>query len=262
MPETTRRPTGRLPCRTITAVSFFLIIALWCLLTYGGFVSEIFVPSPTRVLTATLEMAREGTLWLNCWMSIKRVMVGWFWSAVTALPVGMCMARSKTFSAAIQPIIEFARYLPVVALVPLTILYLGIGETQKYVIIWLGTFFQLVLMVCDTVSSVDRNMINAARTLGANRWQIYKEVIFPASLPGLMDDFRLTIGWAWTYLVVAEMVAASNGLGYIILKSQRFLATDVIFSGLITIGIIGLVSDFIVKLITRIIVPWKERLSD
>ena len=117
-------------------------------------------------------------------------------------------------------------------------------------------------MVCDTVSSVDRNMINAARTLGANRWQIYKEVIFPASLPGLMDDFRLTIGWAWTYLVVAEMVAASNGLGYIILKSQRFLATDVIFSGLITIGIIGLVSDFIVKLITRIIVPWKERLSD
>lgn len=262
MPQTTPRPRRRLAAKTISTISFCVIIALWCVLTYGGLVSEIFMPSPTRVVEATIKMAKDGSLWLNCWMSIKRVMVGWFWSAVVALPAGMLMARSKSFSAAIQPIIEFARYLPVVALVPLTILYLGIDETQKYVIIWLGTFFQLVLMVCDTVSSVDKNMINAARTLGANRWQVYKEVIFPAALPGLMDDFRLTIGWAWTYLVVAEMVAASNGLGYIILKSQRFLATDVIFSGLITIGIIGLLSDFIVKVLTRIIVPWHERLSD
>lgn len=262
MPETDRRPGRRLASRTVTAVSFCAILALWCLLTYGGLVSDIFVPSPSKVFAATVKMAKDGSLWLNCWMSIKRVMVGWFWSAVTALPVGMLMARSRTFSAAIQPLIEFARYLPVVALVPLTILYLGIDETQKYVIIWLGTFFQLVLMVCDTVSSVDRNMINAARTLGAGRWQVYREVIFPAALPGLMDDFRLTIGWAWTYLVVAEMVAASNGLGYIILKSQRFLATDVIFSGLITIGVIGLVSDFILKLLTRIVVPWHERLGD
>lgn len=262
MPETDCSSRRRLACRTVTAVSSCAILVLWCVLTYGGLVSEIFVPSPTRVFEATLEMARDGSLWLNCWMSFKRVMIGWLWSAAAALPIGMCMARSKTFSAAIQPVIEFARYLPVVALVPLTILYLGIGETQKYVIIFLGTFFQLVLMVCDTVSSVDRNMINAARTLGANRWQVYREVIFPASLPGLMDDFRLTIGWAWTYLVVAEMVAASNGLGYIILKSQRFLATDVIFSGLITIGIIGLLSDFIVKLLSRLAAPWQERLGD
>ena len=117
-------------------------------------------------------------------------------------------------------------------------------------------------MVCDTVSSVDRNMINAARTLGASRFQVYREVIFPASLPGLLDDFRLTIGWAWTYLVVAEMVAASSGLGYIILKSQRFLATDVIFAGLIMIGLIGLVTDLLMRLLTRLLVPWYERLGD
>jgi NitT/TauT family transport system permease protein len=174
----------------------------------------------------------------------------------------MLMARSKVFSAVIQPIIEFARYLPVVALVPLTILYLGIDENQKYVIIFLGTFFQLVLMVCDTVSSIEKNMLNAASTLGANKLQVYTEVIFPAALPGLMDDFRMTIGWAWTYLVVAEMVAASAGLGYIILKSQRFLATDVIFSGLIMIGLIGLVTDFILRILTKVIVPWHERLGD
>ncbi|MDO4554767.1 MAG: ABC transporter permease [Lachnospiraceae bacterium] len=248
--------------RYLTAISFCAIIIVWCALTYSGLVNEIFIPSPTDVINTTVEMAKDGSLWINCWYSIKRVMVGWIWSAVTALPIGMVMARSKRFSAIIQPIIEFARYLPVVALVPLTILYLGIDETQKYVIIWLGTFFQLVLMVYDTVASVDKNLINAARTLGASKWQLYKEVIFPASLPGLLDDFRMTIGWAWTYLVVAEMVAASEGLGYIILKSQRFLATDVIFSGLITIGIIGLISDFIMRLITKIIVPWRERLDD
>ncbi len=246
----------------LSVISFVLIIIIWCVLTYGGFVSDIFVPSPTDVANAVIKMAKDGSLWEHCFMSAKRVMVGWFWSAVIALPLGMLMAGSKRFSALIQPLIEFARYLPVVALVPLTILYLGIDETQKYVIIWLGTFFQLILMVCDTVSSVDKNMINAAKTLGASRFQVYREVIFPASLPGLLDDFRLTIGWAWTYLVVAEMVAASSGLGYIILKSQRFLATDVIFAGLIMIGLIGLVTDLLMRILTKLIVPWHERLGD
>ena len=117
-------------------------------------------------------------------------------------------------------------------------------------------------MVGDTVSSVDRNLINAARTLGASRWQVYLWVIFPASLPGLMDSFRVTIGWAWTYLVVAEMVAADSGLGYVIIKSQRFLATDVIFAGLILIGLIGLLTDMFFRILTKVIVPWHERLGD
>ena len=246
----------------LSFISFCVIMVAWCIATYGGFVSALFMPSPSDVVTCIVGMAKDGSLWENCYISTKRVMVGWFWSAVVALPIGMLMARSRKFSAVFQPIIEFARYLPVVALVPLTLLYLGIDENQKYFIIWLGTFFQLVLMICDTVSAVDKNMLHAAQTLGASKFQTYLEVIFPASLPGLMDDFRLTIGWAWTYLVVAEMVAASSGLGYIILKSQRFLATDMIFSGLIMIGIIGLITDFALRLLTKIIVPWHERLSD
>ena len=248
--------------RTLSLISFAVILAVWCIITYGGFVREIFVPSPTAVMKKIVSGARDGSLWANCWASTRRVMVGWFFSAVIALPCGMLMANSKKFTAVVQPVIEFVRYLPVVALVPLTILYLGIGETQKCTVIWLGTFFQLVLMVCDTVSSVDKNQINAARTLGAGKWQVYREVIFPAALPGLLDDFRLTIGWAWTYLVVAEMVAASEGLGYIILKSQRFLATDVIFMGLIMIGLIGLVTDVLLRLLTRLLVPWYKRLGD
>ena len=248
--------------RTLSVISFIVILAVWCIITYGGFVKELFVPSPTAVLKQIVSGAKDGSLWANCWASTRRVMVGWFFSALIALPCGMLMANSKKFTAIVQPVIEFIRYLPVVALVPLTILYLGIDETQKYTVIWLGTFFQLVLMVCDTVSAVDKNQINAARTLGAGKWQVYKEVIFPAALPGLLDDFRLTIGWAWTYLVVAEMVAASEGLGYIILKSQRFLATDVIFMGLIMIGLIGLITDMLLRLLTKILVPWYKRLGD
>lgn len=247
--------------RFLSLLCFFIIIAAWCIATFGGFVSEIFLPSPLGVIKKMIELAKDGDLWSSCYSSTRRVMVGWIWSVVFALPIGMLMARSKKFSAFIQPIIEFARYLPVVALVPLTLLYMGIDESQKYMIIFLGTFFQLVLMVCDTVSSVDQNMINAARTLGAKGFQIYKEVIFPAALPGLMDDFRMTIGWAWTYLVVAEMVAASDGLGYMILRSQRYLATDTIFSGLIMIGLIGLVTDFLFRLLSRLVAPWAERLE-
>ena len=248
--------------RLLSLICFLLIILLWCLTSYSGSVSEILLPTPTAVVAKIVAMARDGTLWANCRESISRVMIGWFWSVVAALPMGMLMANSKKFSAFVQPIIEFARYLPVVALVPLTLLYLGIGENQKYTIIFLGTFFQLVLMVCDTVSGVDRNMINAARTLGASKFQVYREVILPASLPGLMDDLRLTIGWAWTYLVVAEMVAANNGLGYMILKSQRYLATDTIFAGLILIGLIGLITDWVFRILTRLVAPWYERLAD
>ncbi len=246
----------------LSMICFLLIIILWCVLTFGGIVSELFLPSPLAVARRIVELYQDGSLWANCFESTTRVVVGWFWSVVVALPCGMLMANSRKFSAFIQPIIEFARYLPVVALVPLTLLYLGIDETQKYTIIFLGTFFQLVLMVCDTVSDVDVNLINAAKTLGASKWQVYGEVILPAALPGLMDDFRLTIGWAWTYLVVAEMVAAQNGLGYMILRSQRYLATDTIFAGLILIGLIGLITDFLFRVLTRIVAPWHERLTD
>jgi len=246
----------------LSMICFLLIIVLWCVLSFGRIVSDLFLPSPLAVVRRIVELYKDGSLWANCYESTARVVIGWFWSVVVALPCGMLMANSRKFSAFIQPIIEFARYLPVVALVPLTLLYLGIDETQKYTIIFLGTFFQLVLMVCDTVSGVDVNLINAAKTLGAGKWQVYREVILPAALPGLMDDFRLTIGWAWTYLVVAEMVAAQNGLGYMILRSQRYLATDTIFAGLILIGLIGLITDFLFRVLTRIVAPWHERLTD
>lgn len=237
-------------------------MTVWFILSYAVQVSHVFLPPPHTVVGSLVDMAKSGVLASYTWISTSRVVIGWGISVVIALPLGMLIATSPVVKSLIQPITEFIRYLPVVALVPLTLLYAGIGEEQKYLIIFLGTFFQLLLMVADTVSSVDRTLLNSAATLGANKRQRYLKVLLPAALPGLLDDLRLTIGWAWTYLVVAEMVAANAGLGYLVLKSQRFLATDDIFAGLLVIGLVGLVTDRIFALITKFAVPWHERLSD
>ncbi|MEG6523775.1 ABC transporter permease [Desulfotomaculum sp. 1211_IL3151] len=191
--------------------------------------------------------------------STYRVVVGWLMAVVVAVPLGLLVASSKKAEALLTPLIEFARYLPVVAMVPLTLLYFGIGDLQKFIVIFLGTFFQLVLMVSDVVANVQRDLLRAASTLGANRWQIYRLVLMPASLPGIMDSLRITIGWAWTYLVVAELVAANSGLGHMILKSQRFLATDRMFAGLLIIGLLGLATDLFFKWLTKVVVPWSEK---
>lgn len=241
---------------------FIAIIIAWCALTYSGYLKEMYLPKPTSVIDSLLNMIKSGSLFLDCWFSIKRVMLGWAAAAILALPIGVICASAPRFQAAVQPIMEFFRYLPITALVPLTIIYCGIEETQKYTIIFLGTFFQLVLMIEDTVKGVDKNLLNAARTLGTTKKAVYYKVLLPASMPGIMDAFRMTIGWAWTYLIVAEMVSADNGIGYMILRAQRYVATDQVFGGLILIGVIGLGTDFLMRLITRLVVPWYERLGD
>lgn len=245
---------------TVAIISFAAIMAAWWAGTEFTSVNKVFLPSPRQVIEALLDLARDGSLWEHTWRSTYRVLIGWVLSVVAALPLGMLAATSRVCRSIFQPITEFMRYLPVVALVPLTLLYFGIGESQKYAIIFLGTFFQLMLMVEDSIASVDQHLMNAAATLGASRMQQYCRVLLPAALPSLMDDMRVTIGWAWTYLVVAEMVAADAGLGYMILKNQRYLATDVIFAGLIMIGLVGLVTDMVFRIATRMIVPWQERL--
>lgn len=243
----------------LASLSFAVLLVLWAALSYGGMVKELFLPRPHRVILAFAEMYREGILLSYTWDSMYRVMVGWSLAVGTAVPLGLFIATSRRGAAVCAPFIEFARYLPVVALVPLTLLYFGIGDGQKFAIIFLGTFFQLVLMVADSVAAVPRDLGRAAATLGASRTQIYWMVLLPGALPGIMDDLRITVGWAWTYLVVAELVAANSGLGYMILKAQRFLAIDRIFAGLMLIGLLGLATDWGFKQLTRLSVPWSEK---
>ncbi|MDE2240340.1 MAG: ABC transporter permease, partial [Rhodospirillales bacterium] len=173
-----------------------------------------------------------------------------------AVPLGLYIGAFQPVRAFFEPLLEFSRYLPAVAFVPLVLLWAGIGESSKIALIWIGTFFQMVLMISDDVSRVPMSQIEAARTLGATNSEVLRKVLLRSSMPGMFDTMRLTLGFAWTYLVVAELVAADSGLGYAILQAQRFLQTDKIFVGIIVIGLIGLVTDQGLRLLHRKLFPW------
>jgi NitT/TauT family transport system permease protein len=239
----------------------FLLLA-WSVVTYGGLVDPIFLPTPGAILNAAILEIQDGTLWADVQASVYRVTVGWLIATLFAVPIGILMGNFKLFEGLFEPPIDLVRYMPAVAFVPLTILWAGVGDTQKFVILFIGTFFQEVLMIADNVKSVPKDLIHVSYTFGLNKWETTLRVVAPYSAPGMLDTLRITLGWAWTYLVVAEMVAAESGLGYMVLKSQRFLATDRIFAGLLMIGLVGLVTDYVFRLLTRFVVPWYERLGE
>ncbi len=159
----------------------------------------------------------------------------------------------------LEPFIDLIRYMPAVAFVPLTILWVGVGDSQKILVLFIGTFFQEVLMIMDNVKGVPRELIEVSSTFGLARLEILRHVILHYAMPGIWDTFRITLGWAWTYLVVAELVAANVGLGYRIMKAQRFLQTESIILGIIIIGLMGLVTDMLFKLAYRRMFRWMDR---
>ena len=242
----------------IAAASFLLPIALWCLLTYTGKANALILPTPTRMFQAAAEMYQDGDLMADIKISVTRIGIGFLLSAVLAIPLGILMGAYKTAEAAHEPFVGFIRYVPVPALIPLVMVVAGIDEPAKILLIFLGTYFQMVLVVADVTRQVPKDLLNAARTLGSNRLQVLFNILLPATLPGLMDTCRTMIGWAWTYLVIAEVVATSSGLGYSIMKAQRFSRADEIFVGIIVLGLLGLATDMIFKIAQPRLLPWAE----
>src|SRR5258706_8890593 len=241
-------------------ISLLLIFGSWSILSYGGFIHpSYFLPSPTQVITAGWRMIQTGELYENAQASIFRVVVGWALAALMSIPFGILMGSFKIVEALLEPIVDFWRYLPVSAMIPLLILYIGLGEEEKIAVIFIGTFFQLILLVADVTTHVAKDLLDSAYTLGASRWRVLSLVLVPATLPGVMDALRITLGWAWTYLIVAELVAADRGLGIMIMESQRGLRTDKTFVGPVTIGLLGFASDFLFKWLHRKLLPWSPR---
>jgi NitT/TauT family transport system permease protein len=184
------------------------------------------------------------------------VVTGWALSAALALPLGLLIGSYRGVQALLEPLTDFIRYMPAVAFIPLVMLWFGIEESSKVAVIFIGTFFQMVLMVAEDVKRVPMSQIEAAQTMGATRRELLEQVILPSAKPALLDTLRVTMGWAWTYLVVAELVAANSGLGYSILKAQRYLQTDQIFAGIVLIGAIGLAMDQGFRWLHRRAFPW------
>jgi NitT/TauT family transport system permease protein len=231
----------------VAALVFAVLAVLWYAATAAGLVRPLFLPSPGQVINRLAELWRSGQLTADVSISIYRITLGFLISTVLALPVGVLIGCYRVWEAAIEPFVDFIRYMPVVAFVPLTILWTGTGDSQKFLIIFIGTFFQQVLLVMDNVKSVPREFINLGRTLQMPEWRILQRIVLPSSMPAIWDSMRISLGWAWTWLVVAELVAATSGLGYRITTAQRFFQTDLIFGYLLILGMLGLATDQIMK---------------
>ncbi len=237
---------------------FVLFVAVWSLATFGGFVSKTFLADPLQMLRSGWLLLTEMGFGYDIAMTVWRVLGGFVIAAGLALPLGVAMGAYKPVEAFFEPFVSFARYLPASAFIPLLILWAGIGESQKLAVIFIGSFFQLVLMIAVVVGNTRRDLVEAAYTLGSSDASLVKRVLIPGAAPEIAEILRMVLGWAWTYVIVAELIGASSGIGHMITDSQALLATDQIIFGIIVIGVIGLVSDLAFKALNRKLFPWAQ----
>jgi NitT/TauT family transport system permease protein len=243
--------------RVALGVAFFvLFFAAWAFATFGGYVSPTFLADPAAMLREGWNLLTQHGFLKDIGVTIWRVVGGFVLAAAVGVPLGMAMGAYKPIEAFFEPFISFSRYLPASAFIPLLILWAGTGEAQKLLVIFVGSFFQIVLMVAVAVGNTRRDLVEAAYTLGASDRAIVTRVLLPAAAPQIAEILRLVLGWAWTYVIVAELIGASSGIGHMIMDSQALLNTGQIIFGIIIIGVIGLISDFLFKAFNRRVFRW------
>ena len=257
-------PKESIPARaavTLSALGVGAVFAIWAALSYGHVLSAFFLPSPTSTARAGWDMFAHDSFLSDVWASARRVVLGFAIASVLAIPVGIAIGSYRAAQALLEPVIAAVRYMPASAFVPLFIIWFGIGETEKIMVIWFGVFFPLALLVADVSANVPRELVNIAYTLGGSRRQVFWRVLLPACWPGIVDALRIAIGWGWTYLVLAELVSAETGIGHVIIQSSRFLETGDILAAIIVIGALGLGTDGLFRLAYRRLFPYAERAS-
>jgi taurine transport system permease protein len=248
---------------TISAIVIVALLALWWFVTYAGYIKPLFLPSPMGVVEAFLTMLKEGftgaSFWEHTWVSTMRVFGAFVLACVIGIPLGIAMGMSSVARGIFDPPIEFYRPIPPLAYLPLMIIWFGIDELSKVLLIFLSVLAPLVLGARAGVKSAAIEQIHAAYSFGASRWQVIRMVILPAAMPEIFTAMRVGIGFGWTTLVAAEMVAATSGLGYTVLSASRFLQTPIVIMGIVVIAAIAYAFDHLVRFVERRVVPWKGR---
>jgi NitT/TauT family transport system permease protein len=201
---------------------------------------------------------QQGTLWEDTYISIKQVVLGFIYAAVIAIPLGIAIGLYKPVEGMLQAINDFFRYMPASAFIPLVLLWIGIGDSAKVSIIFIGVFFQIIVLTADAIRNVPQEYLDAMFTMGAKQSEVVALGVVHAAAPDIVNLLRVNMGWAWTYLVVAEMVAANRGLGFAIMQAQKFMDTPRIFAGIFVIGLLGVTFDLIFRGISRVLFPWKS----
>lgn len=240
----------------LSATAIAVPLVIWAIISYAGLTTPIFLPTPTAVIQAGIRMFAEDNLVVDILASSARVAAGFIVAAVVGVPIGILMGTFHSMESLFSPIVGTVRYMPVVAFVPLIIIWVGLGEAAKTLIIFLGVVLYNALMVADAVKFIPDEMLNVAYTLGSNRREVLFRVIVPAVFPSILDTLRVNISGAWNYLVIAELIASQDGLGYTIVQSQRFLQTDKVLFCIGIIGFIGLLIDYGLNLLSRVLTPW------
>ena len=225
--------------KLVGIASFVVLLALWLYASYAANVNELFLPKFHKVVIACITLFKDDGFIGDIGISVYRVVGGFVAAAVLAVPLGLLMGVS-------EKVADFAS-----AFIPMFIIWFGLGEIEKMAVIFYGSFFYLTLMVMDVAKNIDHALIEVSRTLGASKSKIFYKVTLRAALPGIVDALRTTFGAAWTYLIVAEIVGASSGIGYSIQNGSRFLRTDKMFVGILTIGVLGLISDKLFEFISK-----------
>ncbi|MFI8372988.1 ABC transporter permease subunit [Pseudomonas helleri] len=247
----------------LSLVTVIGVLALWWIATNSGWIKPLFLPSPQAVWAQVLEVSRDGfadaSLLTHIGWSALRVFGAFLLAVLTAIPVGILMGVNRVARGVFDPLVEFYRPLPPLAYLPLVVIWMGIGEGSKVLLIYLAMFAPLALSARAGVKSVAIEQIHAAYSMGASRGQVLKYVIMPAALPEILTGMRIAIGFGWTTLVAAEMVAATAGLGFMVLTASKFMATDVVIMGILVIGLLALLFDLGMRWLERKLVPWKGR---
>jgi taurine transport system permease protein len=248
----------------ISVATVVVLLALWTLVTNMGWVKPLFLPTPQAVFQQFYEYmtgtANDKPLWQHFMASMFRVFSAFFLACLTAIPIGIGMGMNRVMRGIFDPPLEFYRPLPPLAYLPLIIIWFGIDELPKVLLIFLSCFAPLALAARAGMRSASQEQINAAYSMGASYWQVIRHVILPSALPDILIGMRIAIGFGWTTLVAAEMVAANVGLGQMVLNASNFLRTDIVIMGIIVIGVVAYMFDLLMRWVERVLVPWKGRM--
>jgi len=253
------KEVSRLDYPILAILGVLLSLVVWSLLTYTGIVKPLFLPTPTEVINAIIRLFTQFDFLSDVLVSIYRILIGFLISVIIAVPLGILLGTIRQVEALLEPIVAFIRYIPTSAFVPLSILWFGIGDVEKFFIIFIGVAPYLLLLVADVVQNVKKELMEAARTLGATKVQVYTNAIIPSSLPGIWNSIEIMFGVAWTFIILAEIIAATSGLGHVLIQSQRFLQTSNVIAVIIVIGLLGLVADYLFKYGYKKLFPWSEK---
>jgi NitT/TauT family transport system permease protein len=253
-----RSPLPRKIAFVLGLVAPAFVLGAWCIATYGNLVQPDFLPKPTEVVRGTLQLFIQYDLATAIFVSTRRIAVAFLLAAAIALPLGVLMGTFDPINRIFEPIMAPLRYMPISAFIPLLILWFGIYEKQKIAFLFLGVFVYLLPVVVSSIRLVPEELIQTALTLGATKAQVIRTVLLPAALPEIFDSFRVMNAIAWTYVILAEAVNPEHGLGYMVELARTHQKASWSFAGLLVIGGIGLLTDFLIRLISSMLFSWRE----